>query len=109
MLSYTLHFFPFSLSLSLFLYCFTYAHAKSIMEAPTQPSKNIAVINDSIKKPKRKDKDDKEEKPFRCVGFGDCSMAFTRQEHLNRHKRRHTGEVKKKKEKVRFIFTHYSS
>lgn len=78
------------------------------METPIQPSENEIVTNDSTKKPKRKDKDDKEEKPFRCVGFGDCSMAFTRQEHLNRHKRRHTGEVKMKK-KVRFIFTHYSS
>ncbi|CEG72585.1 Putative Cys2His2 zinc finger developmental/cell cycle regulator, other [Rhizopus microsporus] len=62
------------------------------METPIQPSENEIVTNDSTKKPKRKDKDDKEEKPFRCVGFGDCSMAFTRQEHLNRHKRRHTGE-----------------
>ncbi|EDO17379.1 hypothetical protein Kpol_1060p35 [Vanderwaltozyma polyspora DSM 70294] len=31
-------------------------------------------------------------KKFKCSGFGDCAMAFTRQEHLARHQRRHTGE-----------------
>ncbi|KAI9282588.1 hypothetical protein BY458DRAFT_531038 [Sporodiniella umbellata] len=31
-------------------------------------------------------------KVFRCTGYGNCSMVFTRQEHLNRHERKHTGE-----------------
>ncbi|KAI8886766.1 hypothetical protein K501DRAFT_331055 [Backusella circina FSU 941] len=31
-------------------------------------------------------------KVFRCTGFGDCSMVFTRSEHLARHSRKHTGE-----------------
>ncbi|GAA5919649.1 hypothetical protein JCM1841_005205 [Sporobolomyces salmonicolor] len=31
-------------------------------------------------------------KMFRCNGFGDCQMTFTRSEHLARHVRKHTGE-----------------
>ena len=31
-------------------------------------------------------------KSFKCQGFGDCRMEFTRQEHLARHIRKHTGE-----------------
>ncbi|KAI9470874.1 MAG: hypothetical protein EXX96DRAFT_586040 [Benjaminiella poitrasii] len=31
-------------------------------------------------------------KVFYCIGFGDCQMYFTRSEHLERHKRKHTGE-----------------
>ncbi|GJN88747.1 hypothetical protein Rhopal_001715-T1 [Rhodotorula paludigena] len=31
-------------------------------------------------------------KVFRCNGFGDCQMTFTRSEHLARHVRKHTGE-----------------
>ncbi|KAI8879244.1 hypothetical protein K501DRAFT_336231 [Backusella circina FSU 941] len=33
-----------------------------------------------------------EPKLFRCTGFGDCNMVFTRSEHLARHARKHTGE-----------------
>lgn len=33
-------------------------------------------------------------KLFQCTGFGDCRMVFTRSEHLARHSRKHTGEVK---------------
>ncbi|KAI8387403.1 hypothetical protein BD560DRAFT_443279 [Blakeslea trispora] len=33
-----------------------------------------------------------EPKLFRCTGFGNCSMVFTRSEHLARHARKHTGE-----------------
>lgn len=29
---------------------------------------------------------------FRCTGYPDCNMSFTRSEHLARHKRKHTGE-----------------
>lgn len=29
---------------------------------------------------------------FRCEGYGDCSMSFTRAEHLARHIRKHTGD-----------------
>lgn len=29
---------------------------------------------------------------FRCTGYGDCHMTFTRAEHLARHIRKHTGE-----------------
>ncbi|GAA5875012.1 hypothetical protein JCM3774_000472 [Rhodotorula dairenensis] len=31
-------------------------------------------------------------KVFRCTGFGDCKMTFSRSEHLARHVRKHTGE-----------------
>ncbi|CEI85794.1 hypothetical protein G6F70_007463 [Rhizopus microsporus] len=31
-------------------------------------------------------------KLFRCTGYGDCNMVFTRSEHLARHTRKHTGE-----------------
>ncbi|KAI9317137.1 hypothetical protein BX666DRAFT_149033 [Dichotomocladium elegans] len=31
-------------------------------------------------------------KIFQCKGFGNCSMVFTRSEHLARHTRKHTGE-----------------
>ncbi|KAI8335936.1 hypothetical protein BC941DRAFT_429787 [Chlamydoabsidia padenii] len=43
--------------------------------------------------PKRKSLGQKSEpKLFRCTGFGDCDMVFTRSEHLARHARKHTGE-----------------
>lgn len=35
-----------------------------------------------------------EPKLFKCTGFGNCDMVFTRSEHLARHARKHTGEVK---------------
>lgn len=31
-------------------------------------------------------------KVFQCTGYGECSMVFTRSEHLARHMRKHTGE-----------------
>ncbi|KAI8977214.1 hypothetical protein BDF20DRAFT_821790, partial [Mycotypha africana] len=31
-------------------------------------------------------------KIFKCTGYGDCNMVFTRSEHLARHARKHTGE-----------------
>lgn len=34
------------------------------------------------------------QKLFQCTGFGDCNMVFTRSEHLARHARKHTGEVR---------------
>ncbi|KAI8647356.1 hypothetical protein BD408DRAFT_439187 [Parasitella parasitica] len=33
-----------------------------------------------------------EPKLFKCTGFGNCDMVFTRSEHLARHARKHTGE-----------------
>ncbi|KAI8344274.1 hypothetical protein BC941DRAFT_408209 [Chlamydoabsidia padenii] len=31
-------------------------------------------------------------KQFRCEGYGECTMVFSRSEHLARHIRKHTGE-----------------
>ncbi|ORX55583.1 hypothetical protein DM01DRAFT_1406790 [Hesseltinella vesiculosa] len=31
-------------------------------------------------------------KTFQCTGFGECTMVFSRSEHLARHIRKHTGE-----------------
>lgn len=38
------------------------------------------------------DKDGNPTAVFQCRGFGDCTMTFTRSEHLARHIRKHTGE-----------------
>lgn len=43
--------------------------------------------------PQKKRSRRSEPKLFRCTGFGDCNMVFTRSEHLARHARKHTGEV----------------
>ncbi|CDH58836.1 hypothetical protein RO3G_13206 [Lichtheimia corymbifera JMRC:FSU:9682] len=42
--------------------------------------------------PQKKRSRRSEPKLFRCTGFGDCNMVFTRSEHLARHARKHTGE-----------------
>jgi hypothetical protein len=42
--------------------------------------------------PKTSSRRRSEPKLFRCTGFGDCNMVFTRSEHLARHARKHTGE-----------------
>lgn len=44
--------------------------------------------------PQKKRSRRSEPKLFRCTGFGDCNMVFTRSEHLARHARKHTGEVR---------------
>ncbi|KAG1447466.1 hypothetical protein G6F46_011552 [Rhizopus delemar] len=62
------------------------------MEAPSfnnhEHSENKPISNTS-KSPSRRRSGPK---VFRCTGYGDCNMVFTRQEHLNRHERKHTGE-----------------
>ncbi|KAG2178825.1 hypothetical protein INT43_001671 [Umbelopsis isabellina] len=45
----------------------------------------------SMRKPSRNDSSRKP-KLFRCTGYGNCNMVFTRSEHLARHARKHTGE-----------------
>ncbi|RCH98352.1 hypothetical protein CU098_011340 [Rhizopus stolonifer] len=49
----------------------------------------IDIDNFSEQKPRRRSGP----KVFQCTGYGECNMVFTRQEHLNRHERKHTGEA----------------
>ncbi|GAA5998842.1 hypothetical protein JCM5350_003336 [Sporobolomyces pararoseus] len=52
---------------------------------PSHPELEPLVIDP--KNPRKQ-----QSKMFRCTGFGDCQMTFTRSEHLARHVRKHTGE-----------------
>lgn len=63
----------------------------------TTPIETMDSINDPAKvtathappaRPKRPSKG----RVFQCTGYPDCSMSFTRSEHLARHLRKHTGE-----------------
>lgn len=47
------------------------------------------MIHKSVRKSKNSNSSSK---TFVCQGYGDCRMEFTRQEHLARHIRKHTGE-----------------
>ncbi|GAA5965232.1 hypothetical protein JCM3765_006363 [Sporobolomyces pararoseus] len=57
----------------------------STSAVPSNPDLQPLVIDP--KNPKKQ-----QSKMFRCTGFGDCQMTFTRSEHLARHVRKHTGE-----------------
>ena len=45
------------------------------------------TLNGKVRRPKGQPA-----RMFKCNGFGDCKMVFTRSEHLARHVRKHTGE-----------------
>lgn len=76
---------------------------KKRSRSPSQPQDQVAT---SVKRPgglekrnsssagtaKMVEKDGQTTTIFQCRGFGDCSMTFTRSEHLARHIRKHTGE-----------------
>ncbi|GAA5904850.1 uncharacterized protein JCM6883_004884 [Sporobolomyces salmoneus] len=53
-----------------------------------------APVASTSKEPAEETKPPKKQqsKMFRCTGFGECEMTFTRSEHLARHVRKHTGE-----------------
>lgn len=79
----------------------------SVFPLPTRPKREKAIrsrlipffflslssIPTIIMPAKKKGGRRSEPKLFRCTGFGDCNMVFTRSEHLARHARKHTGEV----------------
>jgi uncharacterized Zn-finger protein len=53
----------------------------------SRPGSSSKDSGGNMKKPKAKSN-----KVFVCTGYGDCTMQFTRSEHLARHIRKHTGE-----------------
>ncbi|GAA5875318.1 hypothetical protein JCM16303_000582 [Sporobolomyces ruberrimus] len=57
-----------------------------LSRSPTTPSSTSTKAADGKRERKQSSK------MFRCSGFGDCQMTFTRSEHLARHVRKHTGE-----------------
>ncbi|TIC15866.1 hypothetical protein E3Q15_01352 [Wallemia mellicola] len=71
---------------------------QAIQLAPTPPQPSISPPAKSRKRkqdpsvgPQRKPRS-QPSKLFQCTGYGNCSMQFTRSEHLARHVRKHTGE-----------------
>ena len=66
----------------------TKSHIKIHFKANIIP---VSIMDDMTTTTGKKAKS-KVAKIFQCSGFGNCSMTFTRSEHLARHIRKHTGE-----------------
>lgn len=58
----------------------------------TQDRKEDQMNDISDTNTQRKMKRGSKGRVFKCTGYPDCNMSFTRSEHLARHKRKHTGE-----------------
>ncbi|CAH2353567.1 hypothetical protein CLIB1423_11S02674 [[Candida] railenensis] len=71
------------------------ASSTSSSSTTPSPAKSEGAANDDLLDDKESNGSRKripKGRVFQCTGYPDCSMSFTRSEHLARHKRKHTGE-----------------